>query len=70
MVEVKMIHDGKVKVVVNSDVQEFDISKIGNSKNSRLKQAFAKAANFLGDQSLHIQGRAFMASHLLFCENT
>ena len=47
MVEVKMIHDGKVKVVVNSDVQEFDISKIGNSKNSRLKQAFAKAANMI-----------------------
>ena len=47
MVEVKMIHDDKVKVVVNSDVDEFDITKIGNSKNSRLKQAFAKAATLI-----------------------
>ena len=43
----KMIHDDKIKMVVNSDVEEFDISKIGNSKNSRLKQAFAKAANLI-----------------------
>ena len=47
MIEVKMIHDDKIKMVVNSDVEEFDISKIGNSKNSRLKQAFAKAANLI-----------------------
>ena len=47
MVEVKTINDDKVKVVVNSDVEEFDIAKIGNTKNSRLKQAFAKAENLL-----------------------
>ena len=47
MVEVKMIHDDKIKIVANSDVEEFDISKIANSKNSRLKQAFAKAANLM-----------------------
>ena len=35
MIEVKMIHDDKIKMVVNSDVEEFDISEIGISKNSR-----------------------------------
>ena len=47
VVEVKMIYDDKFKNVPERDIETFDVSKIGNTKNSRLKQAFAKAAELL-----------------------
>ena len=42
-----MIYDDKFKNVPERDIETFDVSKIGNTKNSRLKQAFAKAAELL-----------------------
>ena len=43
-IEVKMIYDDAIKTLKANDIEPFDIRKIGNTKNSRLKQAFAKAA--------------------------
>ena len=43
MVTVKMIYDDSIKLVNEKDIEPFDVRKITNTKNSRLKQAFAKA---------------------------
>ena len=47
MVKVRMVSDDKIKIVQIGDIEEFDISKIANTKNSRLKQAFAKAVGMM-----------------------
>ena len=47
MVKVRMVSDDKIKIVQIGDIEEFDISKIANTKNSRLKQAFAKAVGLM-----------------------
>ena len=43
MVKVRMIYDDSIKTVNANDIEPFDVRKISNTKNSRLKQAFAKA---------------------------
>ena len=43
LVTVKMIYDDSMKIVYLNDIEPFDVRKITNTKNSRLKQAFAKA---------------------------
>ena len=43
VIEVKMLSDDAVKVISANDIEEFDVEKILNTKNSRLKNAFAKA---------------------------
>ena len=47
MVKVRMVSDDKIKIVQIGDIEEFGISKIANTKNSRLKQAFAKAVGLM-----------------------
>ena len=43
IIEVKMLSDDAIKVISANDIEEFDVEKILNTKNSRLKNAFAKA---------------------------
>ena len=47
VIEVKMIADDSIKVVSVEDVESFNLEKISNTKNSRLKNAFAKAVEIL-----------------------
>ena len=47
VLEVKMIFDEKVRIVSVGDVEKFAVEKIANTKNSRLKTAFAKAVELL-----------------------
>ena len=42
-IEVKMISDDTLKVVKENDIEPFNAEKITNTKNSKLKNAFAKA---------------------------
>ena len=42
-IEVKMISDDTLKVVKENDNEPFNAEKIANTKNSKLKNAFAKA---------------------------
>ena len=51
IIEVKMIHDGSKKNVNAIDVSDFDVSKISNTKNPKLKVAFAKAAEIMKKNS-------------------
>ena len=45
--EVKMISDDKVRIVNVADIEDFAMEKIVNTKNSRLRTAFVKAADML-----------------------
>ena len=47
MIEVKMISDDTTKVIKAVDVYPFDIDKIANTKNTKLKNAYSKAAEML-----------------------
>ena len=47
IVEVKMMANDSVKVVPIDDLEAFNVEKISNTKNSRLKNAFAKAVEFM-----------------------
>ena len=47
MIEVKMISDDTTKVIKAVDVYPFDINKIANTKNIKLKNAYSKAAEML-----------------------
>ena len=47
VVEVKMISDDSIKVVSVDDIEDFNVEKLGNSKNTKLKNAFAKAVEIL-----------------------
>ena len=47
VIEVKMIADDSIKVVSLGDVESFNVEKISNTKNSRLKNAYAKAVEIL-----------------------
>ena len=47
ILEVKMIYDDTIRVVGSNDVETFAMDKIANTKNSRLKASFAKAAILL-----------------------
>jgi flagellar motor switch protein FliM len=47
VLEVKMIFDEKVRIVSVGDVEKFAVEKIVNTKNLRLKTAFAKAVELL-----------------------
>ena len=47
ILEVKMIYDDTIRVVSSKDVETFAMDKIANTKNSRLKASFAKAADLL-----------------------
>ena len=42
-----LIFDEKVRIVSVGDVEKFAVEKIANTKNSRLKTAFAKAVELL-----------------------
>ena len=45
--EVKMIYDDKVRIVNVAEIEDFAMEKIVNTKNSRLRTAFVKAADML-----------------------
>ena len=45
-----MISDDSVKVLTEDEIEPFDVEKIGNTKNSSLKKAFAKAIEMSGGQ--------------------
>ena len=47
VIEVRMIADDTIKVVSIEDIESFQIERISNTKNSRLKKAFAKAAEIM-----------------------
>ena len=47
IVEVKMMANDSVEVVPIDDIEAFNVEKISNTKNSRLKNAFAKAVEFM-----------------------
>ena len=42
-----MMANDSVKVVPIDDLEAFNVEKISNTKNSRLKNAFAKAVEFM-----------------------
>ena len=47
VVEVKMIADNSTKVVPISDIEVFHVDNIANTKNSRLKNAYARAVEMM-----------------------
>ena len=47
VIELKMIADDSKKIVKQTDIIAFDVDKISNTKNSKLKEAFAKAVDLL-----------------------
>ena len=47
MIIVKMISDDSEKMVKENDTEVFDVEKITNTKNPKLKNAYAKAVELL-----------------------
>ena len=47
MIEVRMISDDTTKLIKAVDINPFDIDKIANTKNPKLKNAYSKAAEML-----------------------
>ena len=47
VIELKMIADDSKKIVKQTDITAFDVDRISNTKNPKLKQAFAKAVGLL-----------------------
>ena len=47
ILEVKMISDDSLKIITADDTEPFNVEKISNTKNSKLKNAYAKAIDIM-----------------------
>ena len=50
IIEVRMLADDSIKVISEDDAETFNADKIGNTRNTGLKKAFAKALELLGKE--------------------